>query len=58
METKTLIGALVRHLLGIAAGGMMTNGLVTASEVETVAGAISAIVVVAWSFWQKKQAAK
>lgn len=57
-QLTSIIGGLVRHGLGIAAGGAVANGTLTGSQVEVVGGAITSILVVAWSIWQKKRAAK
>lgn len=54
-QLTSILGAIVRHGLGLAAGGLLTNGTVTSSEVEVVSGALTAIVVTLWSVWQKKR---
>lgn len=48
------IGGFVRTLVASAAGGLVANGLVTAEQVQTIAGAAAVIAVVAWSLVQKK----
>jgi hypothetical protein len=54
-----VLGGLVRHLLTLAAGGLITAGTVNTSQVEIVAGSVTAILVVVWSAWQKsRQAAR
>ena len=58
VSAPALIGLLVRHGLGLAAGALLSNGTVTADQVNTTAGAVTAIVVVLWSIFQKKKAAK
>lgn len=58
VSAPALIGLLVRHGLGLAAGALLSNGTVTADQVNTTAGAVTAIVVVLWSILQKKKAAK
>lgn len=58
VSAPAIIGLLVRHGLGLAAGALLSNGTVTADQVNTTAGAVTAIVVVLWSIFQKKKAAK
>lgn len=58
VSAPALIGLLVRHGLGLAAGALLSNGTVSADQVNTTAGAVTAIVVVLWSIFQKKKAAK
>lgn len=57
-QLTSIIGGLVRHGLGIAAGGAVANGTVTGSQIEVIGGAITSVLVVVWSIWQKKRAAK
>lgn len=52
------IGGLIRTGLAAAAGGLVTDGVVTAEQVNIVSGAILIVVTAAWSLWQKKQAKK
>jgi hypothetical protein len=47
-----------RHGLGLAAGALISNGSVSSDQLNTTAGAVTAIVVVAWSIFQKRRAAK
>jgi hypothetical protein len=54
-QLSGIIGGLVRHGLGALAGGAITSGVVTSSQVEVVSGALTALVVVAWSIWQKRK---
>lgn len=58
VSAPAIIGLLVRHGLGLAAGALLSNGTVTADQVNTTAGAVTAIVVVLWSIFQKQKAAK
>ena len=57
-QLTSIIGGLVRHGLGTVAGGLVANGTVTGSQVEVAAGAVTTLLVVFWSIWQKKRAAK
>jgi len=58
VSTATVIGLLVRHGLGIAAGALLADGTLTADQVNTIGGAITGLLVIGWSVWQKKRAAK
>ena len=50
-QYSTIIGTLIRHGLTIYAGNLLTG-----DQAEVVAGAGTALVVVAWSLWQKRKA--
>jgi hypothetical protein len=50
-----VLGGLVRHLLTLAAGALLSAGTVNTSQVEIVAGSVTAILVVVWSAWQKSR---
>lgn len=58
VSTDAIIGLLVRHGLGLVAGGLIADGTITADNVNTAGGAITALIVVGWSIWQKKRAAR
>lgn len=58
MELKELVGGIVRHVLTIAGGALVTNGALDPSQAETLIGAAMAIFGVAWSVWAKRRAAK
>lgn len=58
VSAPALIGLLVRHGLGLAAGALISNGSVSSDQLNTTAGAVTAIVVVAWSIFQKRRASK
>lgn len=58
VSAPALIGLLARHGLGLLSGAMLGDGVVSADQLNTAAGAVTALVVVAWSIWQKKRAAK
>ncbi len=49
-----IISTLVRHALTLAAGGLITDGTLTDSDVQVVSGAITTVVVIAWSIIEKK----
>ena len=52
-QLTTIAGTLVRHGLGLVAGKLLTG-----EQTEVVAGSITTVLVVAWSIWQKRRAAK
>lgn len=56
--TTEIITAVVRHVLTFGGGYLVTSGLIDNGQLELATGAICTIVGVAWSVWQKRQAAK
>ncbi len=50
------VGSIVRTALATAAGGLIADGVISADQVNAVAGAIVTILVAAWSLYQKKRA--
>lgn len=48
------IGGFVRTLVASAAGALVAKGIVTAEQVQIIAGAAGVIAVAAWSMLQKK----
>jgi hypothetical protein len=58
VSAQTLIGILVRHGLGLVAGALLRDGTLSADQVNFIGGAITGFVVIGWSVWQKKRAAK
>jgi hypothetical protein len=57
-QLASIIGGIVRHAITVVSGAFVANGLVTGSQVETASGAITALIIIGWSIWQKKKAAK
>lgn len=55
---KSVFGGLVRHVLTILGGGLISAGYITAEELSTAAGAIIALLGVAWSVFTKVKGAK
>ena len=53
-QVKTIVGSLVRHGVTAAGATFVTNGYMTGSDVEVVAGAAAVIVSVLLSFIEKK----
>lgn len=59
VSTQTLIYTLLRALLNLlGAFGISFTALADANVLWAVAGAVSVIVSVGWSLWQKFQAAR
>ncbi len=56
MELKELIGGIVRHVLTLGGGVLVTNGAIDPTQAETLVGAAMAIFGVAWSVWAKRKA--
>jgi hypothetical protein len=50
---NAIIGLIIRHGLTSVGGALVAKGAVTASEWETAAGALAALVGVALSAWRK-----
>jgi hypothetical protein len=50
------LAALVRHVLTMVAGVLVSHGWLNAEDGQTLAGAVAAILVVLWSIWQKRRA--
>jgi hypothetical protein len=53
-EIRTIIASLLRH--GLTALGLM--GTVSDEQLGQIAGAIAIVLGLAWSWWQKRQAAR
>lgn len=45
----------IRHILTLVGGGLVTNGTVTDGQLEIVTGAIVGIVGVVWSVFDKRK---
>lgn len=52
---KSVILGLVRHALTSVGAVVVTNGIVTGNELETVASAVAILVGVVWSIIEKKK---
>lgn len=50
------IQGIVRHILTTLGGSLVTAGVVTEGQLETLIGALVIVGGVAWSCWQKRQA--
>jgi hypothetical protein len=53
----TMVSALARHLLTAVGGGFLAGFGITGSTLEAVVGAVSTLVGVAWSIYDKKKGA-
>jgi hypothetical protein len=56
MSIEVIIGLLVRHFLGVVGGSIIAAGWLTANELQMLAGALPALLAVAWSIYQKRAA--
>ncbi|OGT59080.1 MAG: hypothetical protein A3E01_06075 [Gammaproteobacteria bacterium RIFCSPHIGHO2_12_FULL_63_22] len=55
---QIVVGAVVRHVLTMVGGGLIVNGSVTGDEMTQVIGAVTTVIVIGISVfqkWQKKQ---
>ena len=46
----------IRHALTAAGGGLIANGTITDSDLQAIVGGVIAVLGVAWSIYQKRQA--
>lgn len=53
IKFRHVIFGLIRHGLTTAGGVLVTDGVATASDVNTIVGAIMTILGVLWSIWEK-----
>jgi hypothetical protein len=53
---EKVLGALVRHILTIAAGALVSKGVLESSTVEPLVGGLMAVIGVGWSVFQKVKA--
>ena len=54
--TFDVVGGLIRHALTVAGGAFATSGLIDASNVETIVGALMVIIGTIWSVGKKLNA--
>lgn len=54
----TALTSFIRHLIGMALGGFLAQGIITADQVEIIITSVSAVVgvvaLVGWSYIEKK----
>lgn len=55
---KELVLGVVRHVLTVLGGGLVTQGYLDASELSTGVGAVLALIGIAWSIWDKTRTKK
>lgn len=48
--------SVIRTVFKAVGGGLVTNGVVSASELELLAGAVAILVGVVWSWYEKRDA--
>lgn len=48
------IGGLIRTFAAMAAGSIVANGWATADQAQAITGGVMALLVAAWSIWQKR----
>ena len=58
VELTTLGGLLVRAAVQAIGGGFVASGTLDGAQTETISGAVLIIASIAWSWFQKRQAAK
>ncbi len=58
LDLKTVFGFLVRTAIAAAGGGLVQSGDLDPANIDTVAGAATIVAITAWSWFQKRQAAK
>lgn len=51
------IEGLIRHILTVAGGSLVTAGKLDPAELATVAGSLAMLAGVAWSWWVKRRRA-
>lgn len=56
--TSQMVAGMVRHLLTVAGGGLVSAGYMTGNDFADLVGAIATIAGVAWSLYHKWQMKK
>jgi hypothetical protein len=56
MNTDMFSGIL-RHVLTIAAGGLVSKGVINANDAQMAVGAVVALAGIGWSVWSKRKPA-
>lgn len=51
---KDIVAGILRHFLTLAAGGLVTSGLLNASKLEVISGFLLALLGMVWSVIVKK----
>jgi len=54
--TKEIVFGIIRHILTIAGGALVTKGLVDSAGLEQAIGGVIGVVGVIWSIVSKKKA--
>lgn len=53
--TWEAIQSIIRHLLTLAAGYLVGQGIIDEGAVMEVVGAVMTLIALGWSFWNKKK---
>lgn len=56
-QYKTMVAAIVRHVITTAGGGLVASGTISGSDLELLGGGAAVLVGVIWSLVQKWRAA-
>lgn len=57
MGQEEILG-IVRHVLTVGAGALVTDGILTGGDAKDGVGAIMVLIGIGWSIWQKRQQRK
>lgn len=55
MFSSDEVQGIVRHVITVLAGSLVTHGYIASAQAETLAGAIATILAVAWSVYSKRK---
>lgn len=50
------LGGIVRTLIATGAGSLLAQGIVTQDQVTAISAGVTALIVAAWSVYQKRKA--
>jgi hypothetical protein len=53
-----IIAAIIRHGLQVAAGSLLTQGVISDGNIELAAGALATLVSVVWEIYSKRKETK
>lgn len=53
-DQETILG-LVRHALTAAGGALVTDGIISGSDLQNGVGALVVLIGIGWSAWNKSQ---
>jgi hypothetical protein len=52
-----IIGGIVRTLFATAGGSLLAKGFINSGDIESAVGAITVLITLGWSMWQKYRTA-